>query len=146
LWVAGDGPERAALTQLAGELGLDDRVRFLGRREDAADLLAACDVFVLPSRLEGLGVAALEAMAARRPVVASAVGGLAEAIVDGETGLLVPPDDVDALATALVRLVDDAVLRDRLGSAGPQRIADAYSAQQMVDAYAALYRDVVRSA
>ena len=101
LWIAGDGPERAALTARAAALGLTAQVRFLGQRDDVGDLLAACDIFALPSRREGLGVAALEAMAASRPVVASAVGGLADAVVHERTGLLVPPNDAAALADAL---------------------------------------------
>ena len=143
LWIAGDGPERGALERRTQTLGLAQRVRFLGQRSDAGDLLAACDVLVLPSRLEGLGVAALEAMAAARPVVASAVGGLAEAVVHEHTGLLVPPDDPAALAAALARLLEDPSLCKRLGDAGPARVHEEYSADQMVGAYEALYAEVL---
>lgn len=143
LWVAGEGPERSALERQRRELGLDRTVRFLGRRDDVPDLVAACDVFVLPSRQEGLGVAALEAMAGARPVVASRVGGLGEAVIDDRTGLLVPPADVDALARALTRLLRDPALRERLGAEGPARIAEGYHAEQMVAAYESLYFDVL---
>ena len=143
VWIAGEGPERAALERQAQRLGLAERVRFLGERRDVADLLAAADVVVMPSRREGLGIAALEAMAAARPVIASAVGGLREAVVDGRTGILVPPDDPAALAEALARVVRDAALRARLGAAGPARIEEGFSAAQMVAAYAQLYRLVL---
>jgi glycosyltransferase involved in cell wall biosynthesis len=143
LWVAGDGPERAALEVDAAKRGLADRVRFLGRRDDVPNLLEACDVFVLPSRLEGLGVAALEAMARGRPVVASAVGGLAETVVSDETGLLVPPEDPAALAAALARLIQDPELARRLGAAGAKRVAEHFLAGQMVGAYEALYREIL---
>jgi glycosyltransferase involved in cell wall biosynthesis len=145
LWIAGDGPERAALESLAAELGVSERVCFLGTRDDTADLLAACDVFVLPSRLEGLGVATLEAMAASRPVVASDVGGIADAVVAGRTGLLVPPEDAHALADALRRVLGDAELRLMLGRAGPGRVAEGFLASQMVEAYEALYRALLAS-
>jgi len=143
LLVGGEGPERGPLEARAAALGLGPRARFLGRREDKAALLAACDVFCLPSRLEGLGVAALEAMAAGRPVVASRVGGLGEAVVDGRTGILVPPGDIGALAAALARLLDDRALRESLGSAGPGRIAEGFRADQMVSAYERLYRRIL---
>jgi glycosyltransferase involved in cell wall biosynthesis len=146
LWIAGDGPEHGVLVAQAARLGLTARVRWLGHRDEVGDLLAACDVFVLPSRREGLGVAALEAMAAGRPVVASAVGGLGDAVVDGRTGLLVPPEDPGALARALERLLVDAALRDRLGAAGPRRVAEGFLPQQMVGAYEALYREVLDDA
>jgi glycosyltransferase involved in cell wall biosynthesis len=145
LLVAGDGPARGALAAQAARLGLAG-VRFLGLRADKAELLAACDAFVLPSRFEGLGVAALEAMAAGRAVVATTVGGLGEAVVDGETGLLVPPDDPAALAAALARLLCDPAERLRLGAAGPARVAQGFLAEQMVAAYDALYRDVLAEA
>jgi glycosyltransferase involved in cell wall biosynthesis len=143
LWIAGEGPERSSLEGLAREAGVADQVAFLGRRSDAADLLGACDVVVLPSRREGLGVAALEAMAAGRAVVASAVGGLAEAVVDRRTGLLVPAEDPGALAAALAELSSDSRLRDALGDAGPRRVAESFSAEQMVEAYVRLYQSVL---
>jgi glycosyltransferase involved in cell wall biosynthesis len=143
LWIAGEGPERAALERHAAARGLGERVRFLGRRSDVGDLLAACDIFVLPSRREGLGVAALEAMAAGRPVIASDVGGLGEAIAHEHTGLLVPREDPAALGAAIARLVGDPPLCKRLGDAGPAHVRKHYSAAAMVDAYEALYREVL---
>jgi glycosyltransferase involved in cell wall biosynthesis len=118
-------------------------VRFLGVRDDIGDLLAAADVVVLPSRREGLGNAALEAMGAGRAVVASAVGGLGEAVVDGRTGLLVPAEDAPALAAALERVVRDPDLRNRLAAEGPRRIAEGFLPEQMVSAYERLYQDVL---
>src|SRR5262249_13780842 len=143
LWIAGDGPERAALEAQAQRLALAGQVRFLGERQDVGDLLAACDVLVLPSRREGLGVAALEAMAAARPGVGAAVGGLAEAVIDGRTGVLVPPDDAAALAAALAGLLGDHALRARLGAAGPARVAEGFLPEQMVAAYERLYREII---
>ena len=93
--VAGAGEERAHLDEEVARSGVGDRFRFLGFRDDAPRLLAACDLFVLPSLFEGLPVSVLEALAARRPVVATAVGGTGEAVIDGETGLLVPPAESD---------------------------------------------------
>ncbi len=146
LLVAGDGPERARLEARARALGLAGRVHFLGARADKAELLEACDVFALASRAEGLGVAALEAMACARPVVASRVGGLAEAVLDGGTGLLVAAGDAAALAQALGRLRQDPALRARLGAAGPRRLQEGFAAEQMVAAYEALYREVLAEA
>ncbi|MBI5363691.1 MAG: glycosyltransferase, partial [Planctomycetes bacterium] len=140
---AGDGSARAKLEEQARVLELEARVRFLGRRDDAPDLLGACDVFVLPARKEGLGVSALEAMAAGRAVVASKVGGLAEAVLDEECGLLVPPDDVKALADALERVLRDDALRRHLAAGGPRRVAQGFLASQMVDAYEKRYRSVL---
>ena len=144
-WIAGDGPERAALEAQAARLGLMGQVRFLGERADAADLLAACDVFAMPSRREGLGVAALEAMAVGRAVVCSAVGGLRDSVVPERTGVQVPPGDARALADALGRLLRDDALRARLGAAGPGRIGEGFLAEQMVGAYEALYFEVLRA-
>jgi glycosyltransferase involved in cell wall biosynthesis len=142
VWIAGEGADRATLEAARDRFGLADRVRFLGARTDVGDLLAGCDAFILPSRREGLGVAALEAMAAGRPVVCSAVGGLAHSVVHERTGLLVPPGDAAALAAALDRVVSDRALRQRLGTAGPQRIAEGFLAGQMVDAHEQLYRSL----
>jgi glycosyltransferase involved in cell wall biosynthesis len=142
-WIAGDGVLRSELEARARVRGLETRVRFLGRREDPGDLLAACDALVLPARREGLGVSALEAMAASRPVVASRVGGLAEAVVHERTGLLVEPDDPVELAAAIGRLATDRALAQRLGSAGPARVAEGFLPEQMVEAYERIYAEVL---
>ncbi len=141
--VAGDGPERSALGALATELSLGDAVRFLGRRVDIGDLLAACDLFVLPSRAEGLGVAALEALGAARPVVASRVGGLAELMADGAHGLLVPPDDPAALGQAIGRMRDEPDMRERFAAGGPARVDQGFRSDQYVDRHLDVYRSIV---
>ena len=143
LLVAGKGPERATLERRAVALGLGERVRFLGERDDKAELLEACDAFVLPSRREGLGVAALEAMAAGRAVIATRVGGLGEAVLDRKTGLLVEPEDPAALAAAIAELRDDEALRASLGAAGLEHVAEQHLADKMVASYERLYREVL---
>ncbi|MGA0060139.1 MAG: glycosyltransferase [Planctomycetota bacterium] len=143
LAVAGEGPEQSPLAAEAGRLGVAARVRWLGRVTAVGDLLHAADIGVLPSRAEGLGIAALEAMTAGLPIVASRVGGLAEAVVDGETGLLVPAEDSGALAAALARVGDDPELRTQLGTAGRARIEEAFLPARMVEGYDALYRQLL---
>jgi glycosyltransferase involved in cell wall biosynthesis len=137
--IAGDGPERERLETEARAAGVEDRVRLLGYRADVADLLAACDVFVLPSHFEGLPLAVLEAMAASRPVVATEVGGTVEAIRDGETGLLVPPQSPQSLAQAIGRVLQDADLARRLARSGGEFVRAEFSAERMVRETAALY-------
>ncbi|MDP8224849.1 MAG: glycosyltransferase [Candidatus Lernaella stagnicola] len=105
LWIAGVGPEAAALRTQAEESGVAKRVRWMGWRDDAVPLLAAADVFVLPSRYEGQPISLLEAMAAGIPVIATSVSGTPEALCDGELGTLVPPDNPAALAAALSRFL-----------------------------------------
>ena len=112
----------------AERLGVADRVVFAGYRDDVPALLAGCDVVCLPSRDEGLPLVLLEAMAQRKPVVATPVGGTAELVVDGETGLLVPPGDPEALADALNRILTDPSLARRLGEAGLNRVGTAFAA------------------
>jgi glycosyltransferase involved in cell wall biosynthesis len=138
------GAFQTALEHEAERLGVRDRVVFAGRREDAHAVLAALDVLALPSWTEGLPLVALEAMAQRRPVVATPVGGTPEVVVDGETGLLVPPRDPDALAAALRRLLDDADLRRRMGEAGYERVRERFSADAMTQRVLELYDEVVR--
>lgn len=116
--IAGEGEERAALTALAARRGVDGRVRFLGWRDDQAGLLAACDLFVCPSRHEPLGNVVLEAWSAARPVVAAASVGPSELIEHGVTGLLVPVDDARALADAIAALREDTLRARLLAEAG----------------------------
>ena len=142
-WLGGDGEVLDELRRQAADLGLEQRVSFLGQRDDTPDLLGAADVFVMPSRAEGLGIAGLEAMAAGLPLIASRVGGLADAVSHDETGLLVPADDPAALAEALALVFTDSALRERLGAAGPAWVAARFSPQVMVDGYLSLYREVL---
>ncbi len=141
--VVGDGPERGALETLIAQLGLGDRVHLLGFRTDIPELLAGCDLFVLPSLFEGLPLSILEAMAAGRAVVATAIGGNDEAVVDGVTGLLVPPADPQALADALRTLLREPERRRRLGEAGRRRAEAEFSATAMVRRVAAVYDEVL---
>jgi glycosyltransferase involved in cell wall biosynthesis len=142
--VCGDGSERASLERLARELGIARSVGFLGEQRQVADVLAALDVFVLPSRHEGLGVAILEAMAMGLPVVASAVGGIPEAVASGRTGILVPAEDPDALAAAIFALGRDPEHARRMGSAGRERVIAEFSIEAMTSRYERLYEEVSR--
>ncbi|TAN02998.1 MAG: TIGR03088 family PEP-CTERM/XrtA system glycosyltransferase [Rhodanobacteraceae bacterium] len=139
LVIVGGGPEHAALQSRIEQLGLTQTVRLLGSRGDVAELLAECDVFVLPSIAEGMPVTLLEAMASGLPVVATDVGGVAAVVKNGVTGALVPPGDPSVLADALGAYVVDAALRRRHGEAGHARVAARFSLSAMVSAYVALY-------
>jgi len=142
--LAGDGPLRAQLAREAGELGLADRFHLLGPRDDVPALLADADLLALPSRWEGMPNAVLEAMAARKPSVAADVGGCREVIADGETGLLVPPDDPAALAAAIKRILADRNLAARMGAAARQRAEREFSIEKMVSRNEELYERVLR--
>jgi glycosyltransferase involved in cell wall biosynthesis len=135
LVIVGDGPERAKLETLASELRVNDRVRFLGRRSDVWDQLAGFDVFALPSRSEGMPMALLEAMAMELPTVSTSVGGIPEVVVDRVNGLLVPPQNPEALAAGLVRTLRDRALAERLARAARQTFTERYELSKMVDAY-----------
>jgi glycosyltransferase involved in cell wall biosynthesis len=137
--IVGDGPQRGQLEAQLARLGLEDRVRLEGERRDVPALLADADAFVLSSRSEGLPVSVLEAMAAGLPVVASAVGGVGELVVDGETALLVRPADADALAGALSTIVAEPTIRRRLGDAGRARAEELFDFEAWRRAHVALY-------
>jgi len=137
LVLVGDGPLREHLKALARSLGLGDRVQFVGHVKNVWPYLRRAAVYVQPSRSEPLGIAVLEAMAAGRPVVASATGGLIE-VVTSETGILVPPNDPDALARAILRFLRSPALAEAAGMSG-RNAAQAHTAQQMVVRYADLY-------
>jgi len=143
--LVGEGPERSALEAQASILGLSNRVVFLGYRDDVSDLLASCDVFVLPSLFEGLPLSVLEAMAAGKPVVATDIGGTNEAVKHGETGLLVPSADPESLARAIRTVLFDPVLSQRLGSAGRARVHQEFSAETMVQRIAEIYDELLDS-
>jgi len=136
------GAYRAELDRLTASAGLDGAVRFAGFRADAPAALQELDVLVLPSWIEGLPLVVLEAMAQGTPVVATAVGGTPEAVVDGETGLLVPPRDPAALSTALERLLGDPDLRRRLGEAGRARVRERFDAAAMERRVLEVYDEV----
>jgi glycosyltransferase involved in cell wall biosynthesis len=144
--LAGEGAEREALEQQASALGLVDRVLFLGHRSDVPELLAACDVFALPSLYEGSSLAILEAMAAGRPVVSSAIPGTEELIADGETGLLVPPGDAHALAQALRRLLAQADLRTELATRAREHVARHFTAEAMARRVMQMYEELLEDA
>ena len=138
-------PRRAALERLAQELGLGDRVRFLGAtdREQIASLFRGADLFVLPSRHEPFGIVNLEAMAAGVPVVATEVGGVPEFVIDGKTGILVRPDDAGELANAMSRLLADRALRDSCVDNGAE-VAAEHDWSVLADQYIDVYRSVLR--
>lgn len=139
LFIVGEGPEQAALADAIRAADVGDRAQLLGHREDVAALLPGFDVYVNSSITEGISLTILEAMAAERPVVATAVGGTPEIVEDGTTGLLCPARDPDALADAIGALTSDTLLATRLGSAGRQRVLAHFTLDDMVERYAQIY-------
>ena len=138
----GQGPLAGRLERLVAKLELARHVRFVGFRTDFAELLPGLDLLVHPAVREGLGVAVLEAMAACVPVVATAVGGIVEAVTDGVEGRLVAPGDGPSLATAVEQLIGSEADRRRMGAAGRSRVEREFSIARMADQYAELYRNV----
>jgi len=142
--VIGAGPCHTAWAALAQDLGVAERIHWVGYQTDVPAWLAACDVFVQPSDWEGMPVAVLEAMAAGRPVVATAVGGTPNVVVEGVTGLLVPPRDPAALARAVQTLLDNPAQARALGAAGRQRVEQHFSLAAVVAQTEALYDSLLR--
>lgn len=139
----GDGPKREQVVDRIDRERLRDRVRLPGFRTDLVELLPCCDLLVHPARSEGLGVALLEAAGAALPVVATRVGGIPEAVVDGRTGLLVEPGDLDALGDALIRLLGDGDLRRRMGAEGRAWVRVERTVPVMVRRNRAVYEAVL---
>jgi glycosyltransferase involved in cell wall biosynthesis len=139
LEVAGDGPCLPALRKTAGDLGLGNHVRFLGQVRDIPALLARASLFVLPSLTEGISLTLLEAMARGLPVVTTRVGGNSEVVAEGETGLLVPAQNPDELARAILEVWRDPVAGHRLGLAGRSRVEQCFDVRHMVAAYETHY-------
>ncbi len=143
--LAGDGPQRPLVEQFIAADPAGRFVRMLGRIDDVRSVLSAADLFVMPSRWEGFGLAAAEAMAACLPVIATAVPGLTEVLDGGNAGLLIPPDDPAALAAAIHRLAADAPLRRTLAAAGLQRVGLNYRIETFIQRHEELYRAIAGS-
>ena len=144
LLIAGEGPERDPLEKLISELGLGERAQLIGRadRAKAAALFRGCECFVLPSRMEPLGIVNLEAMAAGKMVIASRTGGVPEIVAEGRTGLLFTAGDEGALSAAISRAAGDHALRDRYGAAGRRAVED-FTWPAIADQYTRIYQDAL---
>jgi len=140
LVIVGDGPDRAALAEAARRVGVAESVHFLGQRPDVRHLLPALDLYANSSITEGVSLTILEAMAASLPVVATRVGGTPEVVIAGETGLLVPARDAQALAEAMVELAGIPQRARLLGDAGRRRVEARFTLDRMVEQYLSVYR------
>jgi len=138
--ILGEGDLRQALERQIKDLRLDKHVILAGFRPDVLAFHKGFDLFVMSSVTEGLGTSLLDAMASSKAIVATRAGGIPEVVVDGETGLLVPPRDHHALAAAIIRLLKDPALRERMGRAGFERVRTRFSAARMVDQTVGVYR------
>jgi glycosyltransferase involved in cell wall biosynthesis len=143
--LVGDGQRRKDFEEQATRLGIAKHFLFLGRRDDVPRILSCCDIGVLPSKAEGLPNAVLEYLAAGLPTIASRVGGNAEIIEDGKTGLLVPPDDPSALADALLRLLRDSNVVADLGRSGQHFVAAEFSFQRLIEKTDQMYTELLHS-
>jgi sugar transferase (PEP-CTERM/EpsH1 system associated) len=143
LLLAGDGDQRSAIEQTIRERGLEQTVTLAGTRKDIADLLSASDVFLLSSISEGIPLTVIEAMAARRPVVSTAVGGLPELIEHGVSGMLAPSGDASSLAASMVQLYQNANLRNQMAEVAASRAQEKFSLQGMLNSYRDVYYDVL---
>jgi glycosyltransferase involved in cell wall biosynthesis len=146
LYIAGTGPQEATYREMASRinhhLGGEPRIVLMGHCHDVVPLLAAADVVAIPSREEGQGIVAIEAMASSRPVIAMRVGGVPETVIDGETGFLVTDGDMPTFMQKLDALLNDATLRARLGQAGRDRVHARFRADTMVDRTVDIYRQI----
>lgn len=145
LWIAGDGPARADLQAQAAALGLEKRVKFLGwvSPQRVGEVMRSATLVVMPSRRESMPLVALQAGQAARPVVATNVGGLSEVIVDGRTGILVPPEDPTALAAKIAGLIEHPAEATRLGAAAAERVRSQFSWERYLDAIELRYRQLL---
>ncbi len=141
--IVGDGPLRKRLEEQAKELNIHSSVIFTGKRKDIPEILSLLDVFVLPSHTrEGLGIAIIEAMAAERPVVATDIGGIPEVVDDGETGVLVPPEDTEALSKAIITLLQDPPRAKTMGEKGRTRIKEMFTTTKMLSEIEHVYQSL----
>lgn len=144
LWLAGAGPEEKNLKALCQKLQLEDRVKFLGWRDDVTTLMKTADLFVCPSRHEGLGSIVMESWAHQCPIIATNSQGPGEAIENGVSGLITPLDDANELANAIKRVLDNPDLREQLIEGGSRVYQESYSKETIVSSYIALYEKLLR--
>jgi glycosyltransferase involved in cell wall biosynthesis len=143
VWLVGDGPLRSELEQYVAKENLGSIVQFLGYRSDVPEILQASDVFVLPSRYEAMPISLLEAMAAGLPCVVTSVGDNAKIVEDGTTGIVVPPENPEALATALRKMLADSEMRQAMGEAARKK-AQEYSVERMAARIAEVYEELLK--
>jgi N-acetyl-alpha-D-glucosaminyl L-malate synthase BshA len=143
LLMVGEGPERASAQALARRLGIDERVRFLGRQDHIEELTGIADVFLLPSELESFGLSALEAMASGVPVIGSDAGGLPEVVKHTETGFVLPVGDIEGMAARAIEILKDDEHARELGQAGRRRAASLFGAERVVSQYERFYETVL---
>ncbi len=143
LLLVGDGPDLPIAAQIARDLEIEDRVKFLGVVDRVSSLLCAADLLLLPSEMESFGLVALEAMASGVPVVASDVGGLAEVVEHGSCGYLAPVGDIEQMADYAIKLLSDCPLHTLFAAAGRKRAVQSFPAQQIIPQYEAIYRRVI---
>ncbi|PCJ60823.1 MAG: hypothetical protein COA73_07940 [Candidatus Hydrogenedentota bacterium] len=144
LVIAGEGKLRGTLENLIAELGLETYIHLLGYRNDIPQILQALDIFVMSSKEEGLGTSVLDAMACRKPVVATAAGGIPEMVIHEETGLLVPKQQPEALADAILRLIEDSDLQLRLAEKGWEKLNREFTIEKMVDGNESVYEELLK--
>lgn len=139
LLLVGDGPESGAALALAAQLGIADKVHFLGNQQRVENLFACADAFLLPSYYESFGLAALEAMACGVPVVAADVGGVSEVITDGRTGFLIDPDDYDDGANRLYNILADKTVANSLKEAALSEVRENFTSEKITPQYEKIY-------
>ncbi len=143
LWLVGDGELRSDIENLVAQKGLQSYISFLGIRADVAELLSQCDIFVLPSDWEGVPLTILEAMAAGKPVIATAVGGVPELVKDGETGILIPPQDTQALAQAILKLATNPEFGEQMGQTEQKLAQEQFDIARTAREYESLYLELL---
>ncbi|MEM3871982.1 MAG: glycosyltransferase, partial [Nitrososphaeria archaeon] len=139
LWLVGDGPLKPQIEIMVKDKNLTEKVKFLGIRSDIPGILACSDIFVLASSYEGFGLSVIEAMASKKPVVATNLPAIQEVVVNGETGILVPPSNSKMLAEAILQLVRDKESREEMGRKGQLRATTLFDISKTVQNYEALY-------
>ena len=145
LWIVGDGPERMHLQKQMTSLELQNRVRFTGQRTEVADFVSAADLFVLLSDTEGIPGALLEAGALAIPSVASRVGGVPECVIDGKTGILVDPANIEEVSDNIQKMILDSDLRTRMGSEAKAFVLEKFHMEKIASAYEEFYKEILKS-